>query len=75
MHLVSAGIPTRYQAAVRTHDVAIMDRILADDFVLVTGGGKVFSKSNLLEEARDTGMVYQRQEDSRQAVRLWGNPR
>jgi ketosteroid isomerase-like protein len=66
-------LDTRYQAAVRTHDVAMMDRILADEFILVTGGGKVFSKSDLLEEARDTGMVYQRQEDSRQTVRLWGH--
>jgi ketosteroid isomerase-like protein len=66
-------LDTRYQAAVRTHDGAMMDRILADDFILVTGGGKVFSKSDLLEEARDTGMVYQRQEDSRQTVRLWGH--
>lgn len=67
------NLDTRYQAAVRTHDVAMIDRILADDFVLVTGSGKMFSKSDLLEEARDTGMVYQRQEDSRQTVRLWGN--
>jgi ketosteroid isomerase-like protein len=66
-------LDARYQAAVRAHDLATMDRILADDFILVTGAGKVFSKTDLLEEARDTGIVYQRQEDSRQTVRLWGN--
>jgi hypothetical protein len=66
------SLDTRYQAAVRTHDVATMDSILADNFILVNGAGKVFSKSDLLEEARDTGMVYQRQGDSRQTVRLWG---
>jgi ketosteroid isomerase-like protein len=70
---IVATLDTLYQAAVRTHDVAAMDSILADDFVLVTGRGKVFSKADLIEEARDEGVVYERQEDSNQTVRLWGN--
>jgi hypothetical protein len=40
-----------------------MDRILADDFVLVTGRGKTFSKADLLAEARKKSTVYERQED------------
>jgi ketosteroid isomerase-like protein len=68
-----AALDTRYQEAVRTHDVAAMDSILADDFVLVTGKGKVYSKADLLGEARDEGVVYEHQEDSNQTVRLWGN--
>jgi len=35
-----AALDTEYQAAVKANDVATMDRILADDFVLVTGLGK-----------------------------------
>ena len=36
-----ADLDTRYQAAVKNHDAATMDRILADDFILVTGKGVV----------------------------------
>ncbi len=66
-------LDTQYQAAVRTHDVVTMDRILADDFTLVTGRGVVYSKADLLAEARDTAVVYERQEDTNQTVRLWQN--
>src|SRR5262245_29393759 len=67
-----ADLDTEYQLAVKNHDVATMDRILADDFVLVTGRGKTFSKADLLEETRRE-VVYERQEDSRQTVRVWGD--
>ena len=70
---IVAALDTRYQAAVRTHDAATMDRLLADDFVLVTGRGRVYSKVDLLREARDTSVVYEHQEDANQTVRLWQN--
>ena len=47
-----AALDTKYQAAVKSNDAATMDQILADDFVLVTGRGKVFSKADLIESAR-----------------------
>ena len=50
-----------------------MDRILADDFVLVTGLGKIYTKADLLEEARSKRVVYDHQEDSAQTVRMWGD--
>jgi ketosteroid isomerase-like protein len=68
-----AALDTEYQAAVKNNDVATMDRILADHFVLVTGLGKTYSKRNLLEEARSKRMQYERQEDSQQKVRVWGD--
>ena len=40
-----AALDTKYQAAVKSNDAATMDQILADDFVLVTGRGKVSQKS------------------------------
>ena len=52
---------------------APMARILADDFVLVTGLGKTYTKADLLEEARSGHVVYERQEDSNQKVRVWGS--
>ena len=68
-----AALDTQYQAAVAKNDAAAMDRILADDFVLVTGKGKVFTKADLLNEARGGKTVYERQEDSSQKVRVWGD--
>jgi ketosteroid isomerase-like protein len=68
-----ATLDTEYQAAVKNNDVATMDRILADDFVLVTGLGKTYSKRDLLEEARSKRMHYECQEDSQQKVRVWGD--
>jgi ketosteroid isomerase-like protein len=62
-----------YQEAVKNNDVKTMARILADDFVLVTGKGKVFSKEDLLKEAREGKTIYERQEDSEQIVRVWGD--
>jgi len=68
-----ANRDTEYQAAVKKNDAATMDRILADDFVLVIGSGKTFSKADLLEQARSGKTVYEHQEDSQQKVRVWGD--
>jgi ketosteroid isomerase-like protein len=68
-----AALDTQYQAAVAKNDAAVMDRILADDFILVTGKGKIFTKSDLLNEARGGKTVYERQDDSEQKVRVYGN--
>jgi ketosteroid isomerase-like protein len=68
-----AALDTEYQAAVERNDAATMDRILADDFVLVTGKGKVFTKGDLLEEARSGRVQYEFQRDSQQTVRVWGD--
>ena len=46
-----AALDTKYQAAVKANDAATMDQILADDFVLVNGHGKVSSKADLIESA------------------------
>jgi ketosteroid isomerase-like protein len=70
-----AALDTQYQAAVAKNDAAVMDRILADDFVLVTGRGKVFTKADLLSDARSGKTVYERQEEEAgsQKVRVWGD--
>ena len=70
---IVAALDTQYQAAVKIHDVATMDRLLADDFILVTGRGRVFTKADLLDEARDTSEHFEHQEDTLQTVRVWGN--
>jgi ketosteroid isomerase-like protein len=67
------ALDTEYQAAVKSNDVAAMDRILADDFVLATGNGKTFKKADLIDEARTADNRYEHQEDSQQTVRVWSD--
>ena len=68
-----AALDTAYQAAVKANDAAGMDRILADDFVPVTGRGQTFTKADLLRAARNESTVYEHQEDTQQEVRVWGD--
>jgi len=68
-----AALDTEYQAAVKANDAVTMDRILADDFILVTGRGTVFTKDDLLTSARNKEVIYEHQEDTEQTVRIWGD--
>jgi len=68
-----ADLDIQYQAAVERADATTMARILADDFVLVTGTGKTHSKSDLLDSARDSSVVYEHQVASSRTVRVWGD--
>jgi ketosteroid isomerase-like protein len=70
---IVAALDKQYQEAVKNNDAATMDRILADDFVLVTGRGQVFTKADLLKDARDKSTVYEHQEELEQKVRVWGD--
>jgi ketosteroid isomerase-like protein len=70
-----AALDTQYQAAVKRNDAAAMARILADDFVLVTGLGKSFHKADLLAQARSQDVTYEQQDEiaHTQTVRVWGD--
>jgi ketosteroid isomerase-like protein len=70
---IVADLDTEYQAAVERNDAKTMDRLLADDFVLVVGSGKTYTKADLLEEARSGRIVYERQDDAEKTVRVWGD--
>ena len=70
---VVAALDTAYQAAVKNNDVAALDRILAEDFILVTGKGRTYTKADLLKEAQSKNVIYERQEDSDQTIRLWAD--
>jgi ketosteroid isomerase-like protein len=72
---IVAELDTQYQAAVKANDAEGMDRILADDFVLVTGRGQAYGKADLLADARKQSTVYERQEEEvgTQTVRVWGD--
>lgn len=67
------SLDTAYQAAVKNNDAATMKRILADDFVVVTGSGKTYTKDDLLQMARTHRVLYEHQEELAQVVRVWGD--
>ena len=68
-----AKLDTVYQEAVKANDVAVMDRILADDFVLVTDRGASWTKADLIKEAREKRTIYEHheEEEGTQKVRIW----
>jgi hypothetical protein len=66
-----AALDTEYQAAVEKNDAAGMDRLLADDFVLVNSRGEVYHKADLLTSAQTANVKYEHQSDTRQTVRFW----
>src|SRR5690242_976163 len=68
-----AALDTEFQAATGRKDVAAIDRLLPDDYILITSKGQVETKAGLLAEARDPKVIYTHQEDSRQTVRVWGD--
>lgn len=68
-----AALDTDFQRAVKNNDAATIDRILADNFVLVTGRGQAQDKAEQLREARDRSATYEHQEDTNRTVRVWGD--
>lgn len=66
-----SALDARYQAAVKVGDATTMDQILADDFVVVTGTGHIYSKADLLDMARTNRVIYEHQDESEQTVRVW----
>ena len=68
-----ARLDTLYHSAVKANDAAIMDEILADDFVLVTDDGASLTKADLIKEAQEKRTTYEHQEveEGTQKVRIW----
>jgi ketosteroid isomerase-like protein len=68
-----ARLDTLYQSAVKANDVAIMDEILADDFVLETDRGASVTKADLIKEAQEKRTLYEHQEveEGTRKVRIW----
>jgi uncharacterized protein (TIGR02246 family) len=70
-----AQLDTQYQLAVKTNDAATIQRIHADDMILVTGRGKVFRGAEIEERARKGSVSYEQQDEieGSQKVRVWGD--
>lgn len=70
---IISSLDKQYQAAVKANDASTMDRILADDFLLVEGSGRTLTKKDLLAEARSKETSYEQQDELEQAVRVWND--
>lgn len=72
--LVVAAIDTAYQDAVERNDADAMANILHEDMILVVGAGTVFTREDLLRQAREQEFFYEYQvEDAgTQTVRMYG---
>jgi ketosteroid isomerase-like protein len=72
---IVADLDTRYQAAVERNDAETMGQILHDEFVLVLGDGRTFTRKDLLRSARDEELIYSHQveDPGTQVVRVWGD--
>ena len=73
--LTVAKLDTEFQAAVKANDAQTMGRIMHEDMILVLGNGKVETREEQLEEARNKDLVYERQEEDpgTQTVRVLGD--
>lgn len=70
---VIIALDQQYQDAVFRNDADSIERLLPEDFALVTGRGKVVRKADLVREARTELAHYQRQHDTQQSVRFIGD--
>ena len=70
-----AALDTEYQAAVERNDADTMARILHEDFILVLGDGRTYTRADLLASAREQHVVYEHQveDPGTQTVRVWGD--
>jgi len=70
-----AKLDTEFQAAVKRNDTQTMARILHPDMVLILGDGRVNTRDEQLEEARDKVIAYQIQDEDlgTQTVRVHGD--
>jgi uncharacterized protein (TIGR02246 family) len=70
-----AKLDTQFQAAVKANDAATMAKILHEDMVLVLGDGRVNTRAEQLQEARDRLIEYEVQDEDpgTQSVRVYGN--
>ena len=67
------ALDVAYQKAVEQNDATTMDGILADNFVVVDGYGKAWTKAELIQDAKSGKTHYVYQVDSERTVRLWGD--
>lgn len=70
-----AALDTEFQAAVKRNDPATIARIQAEDMILVTGRGSVFTRADHVKAAQGRERTYEAQDEmpGTQKVRVWGD--
>ena len=70
-----AALDTEFQAAVKHHDAATIERIQHPDMVLVLGDGRIFTKADHVLAAVDKKIRYEIQDEDpgTQTVRVLGD--
>jgi uncharacterized protein (TIGR02246 family) len=70
-----AQLDVDYQAAVKRNDADAMAKILADDMILVSGRGVVYTAKDLIDGARKANVRWEHQDEvpGTQKVRVWGD--
>ncbi|MEP6956738.1 MAG: DUF4440 domain-containing protein [Chthoniobacterales bacterium] len=67
------GLEQRWQTAIREHDVAVIDELVATDFVGTSSNGQTGSKSTLLSEMRRDKNEYKSADTRSLSVRTEGD--
>jgi len=72
---VVSRMDVEYQAAVERNDWQTMDRILHPGFVLILGDGTVYTRTQLIDSAKNRNIAYEQQREvpGSQVVRMYGN--
>lgn len=70
-----AALDIAFQAAVKNNDADTIARHLADDMVLLTGRGRVYTKQDHIVSAQKKERIYEQQDEEpgTQQVRVWGD--
>ena len=67
------GLENKWNAAYRRGDIAAMDSLLADDFIITVEDGSTFSKPGYIAHNGDSTVSVKKSEMSDLRVRLHGN--
>jgi len=63
----------RWGASLLTHDTAVIEKVVADDFVGTSSGGRLGSKATLLEEIRRDKNIYKSASSGEMSVHVYGS--
>ena len=70
-----AALDTEFQLAVKNNDAATIERIQADDMILVLGNGRTANKADHVNNAKNATRTYEIQDElpGTQVVHVWGD--
>jgi ketosteroid isomerase-like protein len=70
-----AALDTAFQLAVKNNDATTIERIQADDMILVLGNGRTATKADHVNNAKNAERTYEIQDElpGTQTVRVWGD--